>query len=318
MENLNSVDFDCLIVGSGPAGLTAAIYQVRANLKTVLIAGNRPGGQLTITTKVENWPGFAEGVEGLSLMMEMQKQAERLGTKMIYDLVEDIKMNSYGVWETKLQSGEKLRSKVVIIATGANTRWLGAGEERLMGRGVSGCATCDGAFFKDKSVAVVGGGDSAVEEAVFLTRFAKKVYLIHRRDSLRAKAKEQERLMSNPKIETIWNTQVIAVYGQNKLEGLKIRSINNEEKDLSVDGLFVAIGGDPATSFVKDLLELKETGHIVVGSNPEYPTMTKVAGVFAAGDCVDSVYKQAITSAGDGCRAALDSQRWLEENGVES
>jgi thioredoxin reductase (NADPH) len=317
MENLSSVDFDCLIVGSGPAGLTAAIYQVRANLKTVLIAGNRPGGQLTITTKVENWPGFSDGVNGLDLMMEMQKQTEKLGTKIIYDLVENIKMNPRGVWETKLQSGEKLRSKVVIIATGANTRWLGVGEERLMGNGVSGCATCDGAFFKDKLVAVVGGGDSAVEEAVFLTRFAKKVYLIHRRDSLRAKAKEQERLMSNPKIEIIWNTQVVAVYGQSKLEGLKIKSIDSEEKDLPIDGLFVAIGGDPATSFVKDLLELKETGHIVVGSNLECPTMTNVPGVFAAGDCVDSVYKQAITSAGDGCRAALDSQKWLEENSVE-
>lgn len=311
MENIDT--YDCVVIGSGPAGLTAAIYQVRANLKTILIAGNRPGGQLTITSKVENWPGFVDGVDGLKLMMDMQKQTEKLGTKMAYDLVEEL-VQKTGYWEVKLQSGVIIKCRTVIVATGANTRWLGIGEDRLMGRGVSGCATCDGAFFKDKVVAVVGGGDSAVEEATFLTRFASKVYLIHRRDVLRAKAKEQERLHANNKIELILNNQVTEVQGEDKVSSIKIKSINGEERELKIDGLFIAIGGNPASDFAKNILELRETGHIVTGNDPKFPTMTNMAGIFAAGDCVDYVYKQAITSAGDGCRAALDSQRWLEEN----
>jgi thioredoxin reductase (NADPH) len=213
----------------------------------------------------------------------------------------------------KLQSGEEIECKVVIMATGAAARWLDVGERAFIGKGASGCATCDGAFFKDKVVAVVGGGDSAVEEAHFLTRFASKVYMIHRRDSFRAKQKEQERVLQHPKIQILWNTQVTGVFGGAKLEKIFLKGIDGVESELKIDGLFVAIGGVPATGFVKDILKLRDTGQIVVGGNPEYPFMTSQAGIFACGDCVDWRYKQAITSAGDGCKAALDSQKWLED-----
>lgn len=304
--------YDSVIIGSGPAGLTAAIYNVRANLKTVVIAGNQPGGQLTITTKVENWPGFEDGIDGVPLMMAMQKQASKLGAEIREGLVEKVQ-KSGKFFEVKLKGGEEIQTKSVVVATGAAARWLSIGEEKFMGKGVSGCATCDGAFFRNKIVAVVGGGDSAVEEATFLTRFASKVYVIHRRQELRAKAKEQERLLGNPKVEMVWNSEVKKVLGKEKLEGIEI--INNQKRErrvLDVEGLFVAIGGVPATGFIKDMVKIRETGQVVTGKNDEYPTMTSLPGIFAAGDCADTNYKQAITSAGDGCKAAMDLQKWLE------
>ncbi len=305
--------YDSVIVGSGPAGLTAAIYNVRANMKTVVIAGNQPGGQLTTTTRVENWPGFENGVDGVPLMMSMQKQATNLGVEIKNGLVNKIEKTESG-FVVYLDNGEIIETKTVIITTGAAARWLDIGEKEYIGKGVSACATCDGAFFREKIVAVVGGGDSAVEEATFLTRFAKKVYVVHRRDGLRAKAKEQERLLSNSKVEMVWNTEVLKVSGVDKLTSIQV--VNNqtkEEKELAIDGLFVAIGGVPATGFVKDLVEMEETGHVVIGKHKDFPFMTSVPGVFAAGDCTDPHYKQAITSAGDGCKAALDSQKWLQE-----
>ncbi len=310
--------YDSVIVGSGPAGLTAAIYNVRANMKTVVIAGNQPGGQLTTTTRVENWPGFENGVDGVPLMMSMQKQATNLGVEMKNGIVKQVSQvtseSGEKCFAIILENGEVLETKTVIIATGAAVRWLDIGEKEYIGKGVSACATCDGAFFKEKMVAVVGGGDSAVEEATFLTRFAKKVYVIHRRDSLRAKAKEQERLLSNPKVEMVWNTEVLKVSGVDKLTSVSVKNNKNgEEKKMEIDGLFVAIGGVPATSFVKELVETEETGHVVIGKHKDFPFMTSLPGIFAAGDCTDPHYKQAITSAGDGCKAALDSQKWLEE-----
>jgi len=310
---------DCLIVGSGPAGLTAAIYQVRANIKTIIIAGNQPGGQLTTTTRVENWPGYPDGVDGIPLMMDMQKQAQNLGAELKYDLVTgittpdplDTGTKAENNFIVKLQSGEEIICKVVIVTTGAAARWLDIGEKNFIGKGVSACATCDGAFFREKVVAVVGGGDTAVEEASFLTRFASKVYMIHRRDSFRAKQKEQERVLNNPKIQILWNTQTTGVGGTEKVEKVFLKNtIDNSESELMVNGLFVAIGGVPATGFLD--VEKDTEGHVIVGKDIEYPFMTSTGGIFAAGDCVDPHYKQAITSAGDGCKAALDSQKWLE------
>lgn len=306
--------YDCVVIGSGPAGLTAAIYQVRANLSTVVIAGGQPGGQLTTTTRVENWPGFEKGVDGVPLMMAMQQQAINLGVELKYDLVTKVNQAGKG-FVVMLQSGEQIECRVVIVATGAAARWLDIGERAFIGKGASGCATCDGAFFKDKIVAVIGGGDSAVEEAHFLTRFATKVYMIHRRDSFRAKQKEQERVLQHPKIQVLWNTEVTGVFGGAKLEKIFLKNnLDGSESEMAIDGLFVAIGGVPATGFVKDVLKLADTGHVVVGENAELPTMTSMPGIFSAGDCADPRYKQAITSAGDGCKAALDSQKWLEDN----
>ncbi len=305
--------FDTIIVGSGPAGLTAAIYNIRAALKTVVIAGNQPGGQLTITTYVDNYPGFPTGIGGVKLMMDMQAQVKNLGGEIRQGLVKEIQKKD-GVFEVCFNDESILKAKSVIVTTGASAKWLGLpNEKELVGRGVSGCATCDGMFFKDKIVAVVGGGDTACEDAVFLTRFANKVILIHRRDKFRAAPMEQSKVFENNKIETLWNTEVEEIIGKDKLEAIKI--INNqtkEEKEIQINGLFMAIGHDPATQFIKDLVELKETGQVVVGKNQNYPTMTNVEGLFAAGDCADDVYRQAIVAAGNGCKAAIDAQHWLE------
>jgi len=309
--------YDTVIIGSGPAGLTAAIYNIRADLKTVVMAGDRPGGQLTITTLVENYPGFAEGIGGPKLMMDTVSQVKNLGGKIInnqvgkiYDLrVKNLKYN----FEVEMTDGNKLRAKAVIIATGARARWLDVGEKEYIGKGVSGCATCDGMFFRDKTVAVVGGGDVACTEANFLTKFAKKVILIHRRDQLRAIEAEQKKVLNNPKIEMWWNMEVVGVEGGEKLE--KIRVKNNktgEEKTVEIDGLFVAIGHDPATEMVADLVDRKESGYIIVRGGANFHTMTSVAGIFAAGDCVDDIYRQAIIAAGMGAMAGLDAQKWIE------
>jgi len=334
--------YDTVIIGSGPAGLTAAIYNVRAALKTVVIAGNQPGGQLIITTLVANYPGFPNGIGGTKLMMDTQAQFKNLGGEIINGEVKSINPSpstssgsplDKGDFKIELEDGQILATKAVIIATGAGAKWLNLPKEKeLIGRGISGCATCDGMFFKDKIVAIVGGGDVACTEADFLTKFASKVYLIHRRDQLRAQVAQQKLVMNNPKIEFVWDTEVVGInpsptdvgapssariYGLDK--GAKLESIlikNNktdEEKVLPIDGLFVAIGRVPGTDFVKGTVELKEAGQIVTGKNPEYATMSSVPGIFAAGDCVDDVYRQAIIAAGDGAKAGLDAEKWLKE-----
>lgn len=308
--------YDTVIIGSGPAGLTAAIYNVRSGLKTIVIGGKMPGGQLTITTMVENWPGFPDGIGGAKLMMDTQQQVKNLGGEIVNLHIEKLILPNGESKNFKLltERGKEFEAKAVIVTTGANARWLNLpNEKELIGKGVSGCATCDGPFFRDKVVAVVGGGDAAVEEAVFLTKFAKKVYMIHRRDELRASVAEQKRLMSSG-VEMVWNTEVKEIIGEEKLE--KIKVINNqsgEEKEMEIDGLFVAIGHAPATEFLKGKIELDDDGYIVTTKKEPFPSMSSVAGIFAAGDSVDRVYKQAIIAAGDGCKAALDAERWLVE-----
>ena len=347
--------FDTVIIGSGPAGLTAAIYNVRANLKTIVLGGDQPGGQLTLTTVVENYPGFANGIGGIKLMMDMQAQVRNLGVEIKSGLVSKITNNQIPsipnndqlpsindqikYFEITLDNGEVLKTKAVIVTTGARARWLNMpNEKELIGKGVSACATCDGMFFRDKIVAVVGGGDVACEDAMFLGKFATKVYLIHRRDELRAQVYIREKIKKDPKIEFVWNTEVKEINPpkqnpsrptaaspfeerekNNKLESIMIyNNKTNEEKIMPVDGLFVAIGHDPATSFVKSLVELKDTGHVIVGTNKKYPSMTNVPGIFAAGDCVDDVYRQAIIAAGCGAMAGMDAERWLEEENSKS
>jgi len=307
--NENKQIYDTLIVGSGPAGLTAAIYNSRADLKTVVIAGNQPGGQLTITTLVDNYPGFPTGVGGIKLMMDMQEQVKNLGVEIKQGIVKRVFDN----FKIELESGEILEAKSVIVATGAAVKWLGLpGEKELIGHGISGCATCDGMFFREKIVAVIGGGDTACEEAAFLGKFCQKVYLIHRREELRASVAEQKKVLNNPKVEIWWNSEIKEVNGKEKLESVKVfNNKTNEEKILPLDGLFVAIGSSPATEFLKGLVDLSESGQVLVGKNSEFITMTNVEGIFAAGDCVNVRHKQAIVAAGEGCRAALDAEKWL-------
>lgn len=307
--------YDTIIIGSGPAGLTAAIYNVRADLKTVVIAGQTPGGQLTITTVVENFPGFPNGIGGVKLMMDTMEQVKNLGVEIMYDYVEKVEKTG-NKFRVILRGGRTLVTKAVIVATGAKTKWLGLPkEEELIGKGVSGCATCDGMFYRDRVVAVVGGGNTACGEADFLSRITPKVYLIHRREELRASAVEQEKVKRNPKIEILWNTEVKElVADEGKLKAIKV--VNNktgEEKEIEIDGLFEAVGNTPATEFVADMVETKDSGHIVTGKNSDYPTMASVEGIFAAGDCADEVYRQAIISAGTGAKAAIDVERWLSE-----
>ena len=323
--------FDTVIVGSGPAGLTAAIYNLRSDLKTLVISGEQPGGQLTITTIVENYPGFPRGIGGMKLMMDTQEQVRNLGGEIRIGKVEKIQRQnpsksplSKGDFEIFMENGDKLISKAIIVTTGAQAKWLGLPKEQeLIGHGISGCATCDGMFFRDKVVAVVGGGDVAATDAEFLTKFASKLYLIHRRDELRAQVPQQKKILNNPKIEFLWNSEVKEInppkspFDKGDLDNNKLHSIlikNNktgEEKVLELDGLFVAIGHTPATNFMEGLVELKDTGQIITGENKEYMTMTSEPGIFAAGDCVDDVYRQAIVAAGDGARAGLDAERWI-------
>lgn len=305
--------YDTIVVGSGPAGLTAAIYNVRAALKTIVISGDQPGGQLTVTTTIDNWPGFPNGGGGVKLMMGMQQQVKNLGVEIKYDSVNKIEKNDFG-FEVKIGENEVLKCKAVILATGAGAKWLGIPKEKeLLGRGISGCATCDGMFYRDKEVAIVGGGNSAVEEAEFLSKICTKVYIIHRRDQFRATAAEVEKIMRNEKVEKIWNSEVSEIIGEEKLTGIKIKNNKTgEERELSISGLFVAIGRKPATDFVKDLIELNESGYVITGKKLEYPSMTSTEGIFAAGDCMDEVYRQAIVAAGAGAKAAIDAERWLE------
>jgi thioredoxin reductase (NADPH) len=301
---------DVVIVGSGPAGYTAAIYAARAELAPVLYEGSvTAGGALMNTTEVENFPGFPDGVMGPDLMDSLRKQCERFGTKIFtddivsMDLSGEIKVLTDG-------SGNTLKSKSVILATGSAYKEIGlTNEKRLSGRGVSWCATCDGFFFREKVIAVVGGGDSAMEEATFLTRFASKVYVIHRRDSLRASKIMIERAMSNPKIEFIWNTEVIDVLGADKVSGLKLRNLlTSEESERDFDALFVAIGHLPRSELLVGQIDLDGEGYVKVDGRS---TRTNQKGVFACGDLVDHTYRQAITAAGTGCQAALDAERFL-------
>ncbi len=296
-----------LIIGSGPAGLTAAIYAARADLEPMMIEGFARGGQLMITTDVENYPGFPDGIMGPDLMEQFRKQAERFGTRLV---TADVTKVDFSQRPFKVWSGEdEYEAESVVISTGASARWLGIpGEEKLRGYGVSACATCDGFFFRDKEIAVVGGGDSAMEEALFLTKFASKVTIIHRRDEFRASKIMAQRALDHEKIEVIWDTVVEEVLGDNSVTGVKIRNRNTDEvTELKLDGLFIAIGHDPNTKIFEGQLELDEEGYIVAEGS-----RTSVAGVFAGGDVVDKVYRQAITAAGMGCAAALDAERWLE------
>ena len=301
---------EVIIVGSGPAGYTAAIYAARAQLSPILYEGSvTAGGALMNTTDVENFPGFPEGVMGPDLMDSLRKQAERFGTKLITDDI--VSMDLAGEVKTiKDGSGNTLQAKAVILATGSAYKEIGlTNEKRLSGRGVSWCATCDGFFFREKVVAVVGGGDSAMEEANFLTRFASKVFVIHRRDSLRASKIMVERATANPKIEFIWNTEVIDVLGEDKVTGLKLRNlISGEESDKDFDGLFVAIGHLPRSELLVGQIDLDGEGYVKVDGRS---TRTNQKGVFACGDLVDHTYRQAITAAGSGCQAALDAERFL-------
>ena len=301
---------DIVILGSGPAGFTAAVYAARANLKPLMIAGPQPGGQLTITTEVENYPGFEHGIQGPALMEVMQKQAERFGTEIVFEKVErvDFSARPFTIWT---DGGTSFRARAVIVSTGASARLLGIpSETRLMGAGVSACATCDGFFFRNKRVIVVGGGDTALEEATYLTRFCSEVVLVHRRDELRASKIMQERARANPKIRFVWNAEIDEVLGEDRVRGVVLRdTLTGAREEMAIDGVFVAIGHSPNTEFLKGVLPLDDKGY--VGVQPG-TTRTVVPGVFAAGDVADSVYRQAVTAAGSGCMAAIDAERWLE------
>jgi thioredoxin reductase (NADPH) len=301
-----------LILGSGPAGLTAAIYAARANLEPVLVHGLQPGGQMTITTDVENYPGFAEIIQGPWLMDQMRAQAEAVGTKMISDIVSSVDLNKRP-FVCVGDSGEEFLGETLIVSTGAQARWLGLeSEESYKGFGVSACATCDGFFFKAKTVAVVGGGNTAVEEALFLTNFAAKVWLIHRRDELRAEKILQDRLFANKSVEVIWNYQVDQILGQSApkcVTGLRLKSTTGgSSRELTVDGVFVAIGHTPNTKLFEGQLDMDNQGYILTAPDS---TKTNVDGVFAAGDVQDKIYRQAVTAAGSGCMAALDAEQNL-------
>lgn len=299
---------EVIIIGSGPAGLTAAIYNARADLKPLVFTGLKWGGQLMDTTEVENFPGFPEGIIGPELMQNMINQAKKFGTELAYKDV--TKVDFSGKIKKVWAGAEEYQSKVVIIATGSTPKKLNIeSESRLWGKGVSSCATCDGAFYKEKTVAVIGGGDSAMEEANFLTRFANKVYLIHRRDEFRASQIMQDRVQNNKKIEILWNSEVKEVLGEENVTGLKIfNNKKNIENEVAVDGMFLAIGHVPTTKFLENAVELDEQGFILVKEN----TQTSVVGVFVAGDVKDHRYQQAITAAGMGCMAALDVEKYLE------
>ena len=300
-----------LIIGSGPAGYTAAVYSARAMLSPVLVQGIQPGGQLTITTEVENWPGLTH-VQGPELMLNMEEHARAMGTEILFDTITDLDL-SKRPFIARGDSGTSYSADAVILATGAQARWLGLpSEEKFKGFGVSACATCDGFFYRGKEVVVIGGGNTAVEEALFLTNFASKVTLIHRRDSLRAEKIMQDRLFKHPKVEVLWNHEVAEILGTEAplgVTGVRARDVGTgASRDLSCDGVFVAIGHAPASALVKDQLELHSGGYVRVEPGS---TRTSIAGVFAAGDLTDHVYRQAVTSAGMGCMAALDAERWL-------
>jgi thioredoxin reductase (NADPH) len=312
MNNKSSKHTKVLILGSGPAGYTAAIYAARALLKPILVFGSEPGGQLTTTTDVENFPGFAKVIQGPWLMEEMKGQAKAVGTEMIQDHIKKVDL-SKKPFSAHGDSGQIYTADSIIISTGAQARWLNLeSEQKFRGFGVSACATCDGFFFKEKEVAVVGGGNAAVEEAMFLTKFASKVHLIHRRNELRAEKLLQEKLKANKKIKIIWDSIVEEVMGTNEpkgVNGIKLKNVKtNKTSELKVDGLFIAIGHDPATALFKDQLKMDKEGYLI--TKPD-STITNIPGVFAAGDVKDKIFRQAVTAAGMGCMAALEAEKHL-------
>ena len=310
-EETNTQHYPLIILGSGPAGWTAAVYAARANLSPVVITGMQQGGQLTTTTDVDNWPGDPDGVQGPDLMIRMQKHAERFDTKTIFDHIDEVQLDQRPF---KLKGSSSYSCDALIIATGASAQYLGLpSEEAFMGKGVSACATCDGFFYRNQKVAVLGGGNTAVEEALYLANICKSVTLIHRRDSLRAEQIMQERLLKAANINVEWNRTVDEVLGDEGMgggvTGLKLKSTTGEDDlEIAVEGMFVAIGHDPATAAFKDALNCDDEGYIIADAGT---TRTSVDGVFAAGDCVDKIYRQAVTAAGMGCMAALDAERWI-------
>lgn len=301
---------ELIIIGSGPAGYTAAVYAARAQLKPVVFEGTQFGGALMTTTEVENYPGFREGIMGPDLMDQMREQAIRFGADLRTEDVDEVSLR--GPVKTVTVGSEVYRSRAVILAMGAAPRYLGVpGEDTLLGRGVSSCATCDGFFFKDQDIAVIGGGDSAMEEATFLTRFARSVTLIHRRDEFRASKIMLERAYADPKINVLTNTKIIAVEGADSVTGLKLENaVTGEASQLPVTGMFVAVGHDPRSELVRELVDVDPDGYVLVRDRSTY---TSLEGVFAAGDLVDRTYRQAVTAAGSGCAAAIDAERWLAE-----
>jgi thioredoxin reductase (NADPH) len=302
-----------VILGSGPAGLTAALYTARANLSPLVIEGLEPGGQLTITTEVENYPGFEKGIQGPEMMEVFRRQVERFGTKFIAGHVSEVRFNKRP-FELVVE-GKVIRAAAVIISTGATAKLLGIdSEKKLMGYGVSACATCDGAFFKDKEALVVGGGDTAMEEATFLTRFCSKVTIVHRRDTLRASKIMQDRARKNPKIAFIWDSVIDEIFGEQKtgVSGARLKNLKTgKSTDVKTDAVFMAIGHQPNTAIFNGMLDMDELGYLKVRPGSTY---TNIEGVFAAGDVADKVYRQAVTAAGTGCMAAIDAERWLEEH----
>ena len=301
---------DLAIIGSGPAGYTAGIYASRASLKPVLFEGLESGGQLMLTTDVENYPGFDSGIMGPDLMQIFKKQAERFGTEIKTETINSIKKIDGGFILKSAKDSYEFKS--VIISSGASAKWLDVkGEKELQGHGVSACATCDGFFFKEKEVIVVGGGDSAMEEALFLTKFATKVCIVHRRDSFRASKIMQDRVLGNDKIEVLWNKEVTEIHGSESVESVSLSDTKDgSSSELNIDGVFMAIGHTPNVDFLDGLVELDEKGYVKTGFTTE--TSTSVPGVFAAGDVADSIYRQAVTAAGTGCQAAIDAERWLD------
>ncbi len=299
-----------IVIGSGPAGYTAALYAARADLEPLVVKGLEAGGQLMLTTDVENYPGFADGIMGPELMDQMEKQAQRFGAEILAIHVTEVDLSSRPFL---VKAGDQAwRAKTVIIATGATARWLGIpGEEKLRGRGVSACATCDGFFFRDRELLVVGGGDTAMEEAMFLTKFASKVTIVHRRDAFRASKVMQDRVFANDKVEVVWNTVLDEIVGDDAVTGAVARDVvTGATRTIAADGVFMAIGHDPTTALFRDQLPVDEDGYLIVH---EPSTATEVPGVFAAGDVTDHTYRQAVTAAGQGCKAAIDAERFLTE-----
>ena len=304
----------CVIIGSGPSGYTAAIYASRAGLKPILYTGKEPGGQLMITTEVDNFPGYPDGIGGPAMMEDLRKQAERFGTEIRYELIDKVDFSGHP-HKLYTEGGAEITADAVIISTGASAKWLGLeNEHRLMNKGVSACAVCDGFFFRNQEVAIVGGGDTAAEESTYLAKLCKTVHLLVRRDEMRASKIMQQRVMNTPNLIVHWNTETVDILGENDVEGVKIKNRQTgAEEVLNVTGFFVAIGHQPNTEVFKDWLDTDETGYIINKSGTSY---TNVEGVFVAGDAADKVYRQAITAAGMGCMAALDAERWLTEKGI--